>query len=255
MKLTFLGTGTSCGVPLPTCQCEVCQSKDPHDNRLRCSALVETDDKKQILIDCGPDFRTQAIRYNIQSLDALLITHNHFDHCFGIDDLRAYSFRKTLPTYVEASMAQALKQRHDYIFVHKYPGTPQMTIEVIEPGKAFMIGDTEITPIRVYHKYPEYPILAFRIADKLAYVTDCTHIPDPMWQFLEGVDTLVIDALRWKEHPTHFSVAQALDVVNRIKPRQTWFTHMSHDIGLHDQANKQLPEGVALAYDGLVIEI
>lgn len=255
MKISFLGTGTSCGVPLPTCQCEVCQSKDAHDNRLRCSALVETDDHKQLLIDCGPDFRLQALRYNIQELDGLLITHNHFDHCFGIDDLRAYCFHKTLPTYVEASMAHALRERHDYIFVHKYPGTPKMEIVEIEPAKPFHVGETEVMPIRVFHHFPEQPILAFRIGRKLAYVTDCTFIPDDMWQYLEGVDTLVIDALRWKEHPTHFSVAQALEVVQRLKPRQTWFTHMSHDIGLHDWANAQLPANVQLAHDGLVVEI
>jgi len=254
MKITFLGTGTSCGVPLPTCTCEVCQSKDPHDNRLRCSAVVETEEGKQILVDCGPDFRIQAIRANLQHLDAMVLTHNHFDHCFGIDDLRAYCFKQPLPCYVEHSLAQALRQRHDYIFVHKYPGTPQVELHEVNPGDTFMVGETECRAIRVYHKHPEIPILAFRFGQKLAYVTDCIHIPDDQWKYLEGIDTLVIDALRWKEHPTHFSVAQALEVVERLKPRQTWFTHMSHDIGLHDWANAKLPDNVKLAYDGLIVE-
>ncbi|MDO4497776.1 MAG: MBL fold metallo-hydrolase [Bacteroidales bacterium] len=254
MKITFLGTGTSCGVPLPTCQCEVCQSPDPHDHRLRCSALVETDEGCQILIDCGPDFRLQAIENNIMHLDAVLLTHNHFDHCFGIDDLRAYSFKQPLPLFVEPSMANVLRQRHDYIFVHKYPGTPKLELNEVNPGETFIIGNTECRAIRVYHKFPELPILAFRIGQKLAYVTDCSLIPDDQWQYLEGIDTLIIDALRWKEHPTHFSVEQALEVVNRLKPRQTWFTHMSHDMGLHDWANNQLPNGVKLAYDGQVCE-
>lgn len=255
MKITFLGTGTSCGVPLPTCQCEVCQSNDPHDKRLRCSALIETDSNKQILIDCGPDFRIQAINYDVKHLDAVLLTHNHFDHCFGIDDLRAYSFQTPLPLYVEPSLATALRSRHDYIFVHKYPGTPQLELNEVRPGETFTIGETECRAIRIYHKYPEIPILAFRIGQKLAYVTDCINIPDDRWQYLEGIDTLIIDALRWKEHPSHFSVQQALEVVNRLHPRQTWFTHMSHDIGLHDWANNQLPANVKLAYDGLVVEI
>lgn len=255
MKITFLGTGTSCGVPLPTCQCEVCQSNDPHDKRLRCSALIETDSNKQILIDCGPDFRIQAINYDVKHLDAVLLTHNHFDHCFGIDDLRAYSFQTPLPLYVEPSLATALRSRHDYIFVHKYPGTPQLELNEVRPGETFTIGETECRAIRIYHKYPEIPILAFRIGQKLAYVTDCINIPDDQWQYLEGIDTLIIDALRWKEHPSHFSVQQALEVVNRLHPRQTWFTHMSHDIGLHDWANNQLPANVKLAYDGLVVEI
>lgn len=255
MKITFLGTGTSCGVPLPTCPCEVCNSKDPHDNRLRCSALVETDEGGQILIDCGPDFRIQALRANIQHLDAVLLTHNHFDHCFGIDDLRAYSFEQPLPCFVEPALANALRLRHDYIFVHKYPGTPKVEIHEVQPGETFVAGNTTCRAIRVYHKHPQLPILAFRIGKKLAYVTDCVHIPDDQWQYLEGIDTLIIDALRWTEHPTHFSVAQALEVVERFHPRQTWFTHMSHDIGLHDWVNAQLPDNVRLAYDGLTVEL
>lgn len=260
MKLTFLGTGTSCGVPLPTCPCAVCNSSDPRDNRLRCSAMIETDDKRQILVDCGPDFRIQAIRSNIRHIDALLLTHNHFDHCFGIDDLRAYCFEKPLPTYADAFLTQKLKERHDYIFVHRYPGTPQMNLVTINPGETFLVGQTPVTAIRVFHG--KAPILAFRIGN-LAYITDCTEIPDDQWQYLEGIDTLVLDALRWKEHPTHYSIEQALAIVARLQPQQTWFTHMSHDIGLHDEANRQILEllpqfgitgHVQLAYDTLVID-
>lgn len=258
MKVTFLGTGTSCGVPLPTCPCPVCNSADPRDNRLRASVVVETDEGKQILIDCGPDFRIQALRSKLSRLDALLLTHNHFDHCFGIDDLRAYSFVRPLACYVEPSMAQALRQRHDYIFVHKYPGTPQIELNEVQPGDAFSLGKTECRAIRVFHKFPEIPILAFCFDHRLAYVTDCVHIPDNQWKHLEGIDTLIIDALRWTEHPSHFSVDQAVEVVRRLHPRQTFFTHMSHDIGLHTEADERLKGyglNIQLAYDGLVINV
>lgn len=252
MKITFLGTGTSCGVPMPTCQCEVCTSKDPRDNRLRASIFIETDDNKNILIDCGPDFRQQALRTDIKRIDALFITHNHFDHAAGLDDLRAYAFKNPLETYADETVTKTLTRHYDYIFVHRYPGTPSVELNTITPSDQITIGNNKVIPIRVLHG--QLPILAYRIGN-LAYITDCTCILDEEWSKLEGIDTLIIDALRWKEHPTHWSVDQAMEAVKQIKPRRTYFTHMSHDIGLHEEVNRKLADGVELAYDGLIIEI
>lgn len=252
MKVIFLGTGTSCGVPMPTCQCEVCQSKDPKDSRQRCSCLVQTDDGKNILVDCGPDFRAQALREKILSLDALLITHNHFDHVAGLDDLRAYCYENPLPTYTDEIVARTFYSHYDYIFVHRYPGVPKMELHQLSGSESWYIGQTLVQPLRLYHG--DLPIFGWRIGN-LAYITDCTLIPEESWAKLDGVDTLILDALRWTEHPTHYSVEQALEVVKRMNPRQTFFTHMSHDIGLHEVTNAKLPEGVQLAYDGLAIEL
>lgn len=252
MKITFLGTGTSCGVPMPTCTCEVCTSQDPRDSRLRASILVETNDNKNILIDCGPDFRQQALKNNIGRLDALFITHNHFDHCAGLDDLRAYAFRNPLDAYADETVTRTLNNHYDYIFIHRYPGVPQVNLNTISPEDTVTVGETKIIPIRVFHG--KLPILAFRIG-KLAYITDCTCIPDTEWSKLEGIDTLIIDALRWKSHPTHWSVDEAMLAVNRIKPRHTYFTHMSHDIGLHEEVNKMLAPNVELAFDGMTVTV
>lgn len=306
MKITILGSGTSIGVPMPTCTCPTCQSHDPHDVRLRCSALVETDEGQQILIDCGPDMRYQSLRAHIRHLDALLLTHNHFDHCYGLDDLRPWAFAQPLPTYADTLMSDALLSRWDYIFVHRYPGVPQLELHTLCPdvnaqaarhhlqvadpeawkashiaqgehGKytdippfsapldgtggadaTFMVGATRCQAIRCFHG--ALPMLGYRIG-RLAYLTDCTLIPEVEYAKLQGVEILVIDALRWKQHPTHFSVEQALQVVQRLQPRQTFFTHMSHDIGLHadfprrlrqelgDRFPATLLDTVHLAYD------
>lgn len=252
MTVTFLGTGTSCGVPMPTCRCEVCTSADPRDNRLRCSCLVETADGQNILIDCGPDFRLQALRAGIRRLDALLVTHNHFDHVAGLDDLRAYCFEKPLATYCDPIVTRNFIEKYDYIFVHRYPGTPKMDLHELQGDEELHIGQCPVRPVRL--KHGKLPIFGWRIG-RLAYLTDCTEIVEGEWEKLANVDTLIIDALRWTEHPTHYTVEQALEVVARIRPRQTYFTHMSHDIGLHVVANGKLPAGVELAYDGLVVTI
>lgn len=219
---------------------------------MRCSCLVSTDDGKNILVDCGPDFRQQAIRAKIESLDALLVTHNHFDHVAGLDDLRAFSFLRPLPTYADEIVSKTFLDKYDYIFVHRYPGVPKMELHTVRKDEKLQIGETEIVPIQVYHG--QLPIFAWRIG-KLAYITDCTQIPEEEWKKLEGVDTLVLDALRWTEHHTHYNVAQALEVVERMKPRQTYFTHIGHEMGRHDDANAKFPAGVQLAYDGLTVEI
>lgn len=252
MKVTFLGTGTSCGVPQPLCDCEVCQSSDVRDNRLRSSVYIETDDGKSILIDCGPDFRQQALRSKLQSIDALLVTHNHFDHVAGLDDLRSFCHHKALSTYADEIVSRTFIEKYDYIFVHKYPGVPKMELHTLIGSEQFAVGETPIRPIKV--KHGKLPIFAWRVGN-LAYITDCTEILDTEWEKLQGVDTLIIDALRWNPHPTHYTVEQALEVVDKIKPRQVWFTHMSHDIGLHALSQSRLPDHVSLAYDGLVIEV
>ncbi|MCR5395438.1 MAG: MBL fold metallo-hydrolase [Bacteroidales bacterium] len=252
MKVTFLGTGTSCGVPFPTCQCEVCTSKDPRDNRLRCSCLVETSQGQNLLIDCGPDFRQQALRAGLTHIDALLVTHNHFDHVAGLDDLRAFCYESPLATYADATVSATFIDKYDYIFVHRYPGVPKMDLHPTAPEEVLTFGDTVVRPIQIFHG--KLPIYGWRVGD-LAYLTDCTSIPEQEWSKLQGIDTLIIDALRWTPHPTHFSVEQALEVVHRMQPRQTYFTHMGHAIGLHAQTDTKLPAGVHLAYDGLVIEV
>lgn len=266
MKVTILGSGTSIGVPMPTCQCAVCQSADQKDKRLRCSALVETDDGKNILVDCGPDFRMQAIRSGIDRLDALLLTHNHFDHCYGLDDLRPFAYHQPLPCYADKIMSEALMSRWDYIFVHKYPGVPKLELTTLYPsqGSSVKVGETEVTPIRCFHG--KLPMLGYRIGP-LAYITDCTHIEERDLEKLKGVNTLIIDALRWFEHPTHYSVQQAMEIVHQLKPRHTVFTHMSHEIGLHSSFKEHLfaelsetyptslLNSVELAYDGMVIDI
>lgn len=233
---------------------------------MRCSTLVETDEGKQILVDCGPDFRIQALRADIRQLDALLLTHNHFDHCYGIDDLRPYAYYKPLPTYADTIMSEALITRWDYIFVHKYPGVPKLDLTTLHPsqGDSFRVGETEVTPIRCYHG--KLPMLGFRIGP-LAYITDCTKIEPRDIDKLKGVSHLIIDALRWEEHPTHYSVQQAMEIVDYLQPKHTIFTHMSHDMGLHAQFPERLQaemgalypqsllDTVELAYDGMVIEI
>lgn len=247
---------------MPTCQCEVCQSSDPHDNRLRCSALIQTDEGRQILVDCGPDFRMQSIRADIRQLDALVLTHNHFDHCYGLDDLRPWAYFHPLDTYADEGMSQSLLTRWDYIFVHQYPGVPKLVLHTLHPSQndSFCVGETRVTPIRCYHG--RLPILGYRIGP-LAYITDCTAIEEQDFAKLQGIDTLIIDALRWEPHPTHYSVAQAMEIVAQLQPRQTFFTHMSHDIGLHrnfpvrlrQELGHQYPESllatIHLAYDGM----
>lgn len=251
MKVTFLGSGTSIGIPMPCCPCEVCHSADPHDRRLRASVLVETGDD-HLLIDCGPDFRQQMLTHDVQRLDAILLTHIHYDHTGGLDDLRPYTYEKPLPLYAEHPVADILTQKYDYIFIHRYPGVPQVKINEIRPDQNFLAGHTEVVPIRLLHG--RLPILGFRIGP-LAYLTDCTVIPETEWAKLKGIRTLIIDALRFQPHETHMNVAQALAVVDRLQPQATYFTHISHHMGFHTEVERKLPEGVHLAYDDLVINI
>ena len=255
MKLRFLGTGTSTGVPMLGCHCEVCRSADPRDNRLRCSALLTTDTGKNLLIDCGPDFRQQMLSLDSPQLDALLVTHTHYDHLGGIDDLRPYCYREGgFPIYCREDVRHDIHTRMPYCFgPNRYPGAPVYNIQTVEPYKPFEAAGVEITPLEVMHT-PTLPILGFRIGT-FAYITDCKTMPERTLEQLRGVDTLVINALRAESHPSHLNLRQALDVIKSIQPRQAYLTHFSHDMGLHSAVEPTLPEGVRMAYDGLEVTI
>jgi len=251
MKVTFLGTGTSTGVPEIGCHCEVCCSRDPRDHRLRTSVLVETDGKR-ILLDCGPDFRWQMLKHGIEHLDAVLLSHEHYDHVSGLDDLRPFVYRNDLKIYAETDVVEAIHTRLPYAFrEHLYPGVPHLDLEPVglEPFEAAGIP---VQPIRVMHG--GLPILGFRIG-KMAYLTDLKTLPESSYEHLFDLDILILDALRQdSRHFSHEGVDEALQQVERIKPKSTYLIHMSHRIGLHHIVEKTLPEGVFLAYDGLVVQ-
>lgn len=252
MKLTFLGTGTSTGVPVIGCQCKRCMSADPRDKRLRASALWEIGDTK-IVVDAGPDFRMQMINAQCRHVDAILITHRHYDHIGGLDDVRGlnYSMHAPLNVYAEKFHADGIMQMYPYVFeVNKYPGAPNINLNVIT-SEPFEINGIKVEPIRVMHA--KMPIFGYRIGD-WAYITDASKIPAESMEKLRGLDVLVLNALRHEPHMSHFSISQALEVVEELKPRRTYFTHINHDFGNYAEYNHQLPEGVEMSYDGLVVE-
>lgn len=257
MKITIIGSGTSTGVPEIGCTCPVCTSNDPRDRRTRCSGLVEVDGVR-ILIDCGPDFREQMLRLNdFKPIDAVLVTHEHYDHVGGLDDLRPFCRFKDVPVYAEPYMAQRLRERIPYCFTeHLYPGVPRITLNEILPGVPFRVSnaegnEVEILSIRVMHG--KLPILGYRIG-RMAWITDMLTMPAEEYGRLQELDVLVMNALRFKPHNTHQSVTEALENVRRLAPRETFFVHMSHHIGLHAEAMNSLPPHVHFAFDGLVIE-
>ena len=248
MKLTFLGTGTSCGVPVIGCQCEVCQSTDPKDQRTRCSVLVETESTR-LLIDCGPDFRQQILPQPFRKIDGILITHSHYDHMGGMDDIRPYCQFGEMNVYADPIARKAMLEMLPYCFVeHRYPGVPAIGLHEIHAHEPLQIGDFDIMPIEVMHG--KLPILGYRIG-KLAYITDMKTIDEGEYPYLEGTELLVVNALRFdKPHHSHQLVDDAIKFARRVGARQTLLIHVCHDIGLHEKVNAMLPEDIQLAYDG-----
>lgn len=251
MKLLFLGTGTSTGIPQIGCNCEVCQSVNPKDKRLRTSLLV-TINNKNILIDCGPDFRQQMLSNNIKNLDAVLLTHHHYDHISGLDELRSFTNNKAMPVYAEEYVEETIKRIFPYCFgENKYPGVATFDIRKID-NKKFNVSDVNVVPIRVMHY--NLPIFGYRIGN-VAYITDMLTISEEEIKKLESLDILIINALRHKEHISHQTLKNALNIIRRVTPKKAYLIHMSHQMGLHDEVSKQLPENVCFAYDGLQIEL
>ena len=254
MKITFLGTGTSCGVPVIGCQCEVCQSSDHKDHRLRCSILVETDDTR-LLVDCGPDFRQQILPQPFRRIDGILITHSHYDHVGGMDDIRPYCQFGEINVYADPIACKGMLQMLPYCFAeHRYPGVPAIGLHEIHAGKAIRLGDIDILPIEVMHG--KLPILGYRFGH-FAYITDMKSIEPSQLELLKGVEVLVVNALRFdKPHHSHQLVDDAIRFAHEVGARQTLLTHMCHDIGLHNEVNlHRLPADVKLAYDGQEISI
>lgn len=252
MKITFLGTGTSIGVPQIGCRCEVCMSHDPRDRRLRASALFE-EAGTRLLVDCGPDFREQMLRIGMsEPLDAVLITHEHYDHVGGIDDLRPFTFERNLPLYADAYACRHLRQRLPYCLVrHSYPGIPKLDLHELDEGDCLQFGSLSVTALRVMHG--ELPILGYRIGD-VAYLTDMTGLLPTSLPLLEGIKLLIIGALRHTPHKTHQTVEHAIAFSRSLGPDiPTYLIHMSHQVGLHAVEEVKLPSGFHYAYDGLVL--
>lgn len=253
MKVTFLGTGTSQGVPVIACGCEVCTSADHHDKRLRSSILIEGDDKT-VAIDSGPDFRYQMLRANVQHLDAIVYTHEHKDHVAGMDDVRAFNFKQQEPMniYAEPRVQAALMREFPYVFAeNKYPGIPQVDMHAIG-DEGFHIGSIHFTPIEVMHY--KLPVLGFRIND-FTYITDAKTVSEAEKEKIKGSKILVINALQKQTHVSHFTLDEAIAFAQEMGAETTYFTHISHRLGKHADINAELPPGVELAYDGLTIEI
>ncbi len=258
MKLTFLGTGTSQGVPVIGCQCAVCHSVDPRDRRLRTSAAIGVGDT-QIIIDAGPDFRYQMLRAGVRHIDAILLTHEHKDHIGGLDDVRAFNF-VDYPTihpidiYATPHTLACVRKDFDYAFARdKYRGVPEIELHAIDVKHPFTVKGVEIIPICGHHS-DRFAVTGYRIG-KLAYLTDFKSIEDSEIEKLKGVDTLVVNALRFERHDSHFNVAEALTLIAQVAPREAYLTHMSHHIGVHAQTDPSLPPHVHLAYDRLEVEI
>ena len=249
MKITFLGTGTSQGVPVIACECNTCLSSDQHDKRLRTSLLLETD-KTILLFDAGPDFRQQMLSENVKKLDSILLTHEHKDHIAGLDDVRAFNYKSqdAIDIYAEERVQKALKREYSYVFSeYQYPGVPKMRLISITEH-TFNVKGIQIDPIRVFHY--RLPVLGFRVSN-FAYITDANYIPEKSKEKLFGVKYLVINALRKEKHISHFSLREAIDLIREISPKKAYITHISHQMGYHAEVSKELPKGIYLAYDGL----
>ncbi len=251
MRLTFLGTGTSQGVPVIACHCRVCRSGDSRDRRLRTSALLEVEGRN-ILFDIGPDFRQQMLREDVEHLDAILITHAHRDHVGGLDDIRSFNYvqHSKMNVYLNAEARHAIERDYHYIFEpHQYPGLPEADLHTVEAP--FTAAGVEVTPVKAMHK--DLPVLGFRIGT-LAYITDANYMAPEEMAKLKGVKVLVINALRREKHFSHYSLPEALEVIETVAPERAYLTHMSHEMGLHAEVSATLPPHVELAYDGLRVE-
>lgn len=254
LKITFLGTGTSQGIPVIASDHPVCLSQNPKDKRLRVSIMVSWGNYT-FVIDCGPDFRQQMLTHNVTHLDGILFTHEHSDHTAGIDDIRPFFFRQgDIPIYAHDRVLQSLKKRFDYIFAHenRYPGAPSVEVHRIHKGEPFLIGDAEVIPIEASHN--RLKVFGFRIKG-FTYLTDVKTIKDEELEKIKGSEVLVVNALRKEPHHSHFNLEEALDFVDKVKPKTAYFTHISHLLGFHDEVEKKLPKGIHLAYDNLVVEM
>jgi len=253
VRITFLGTGTSHGVPMIGCECATCRSTDPHDNRLRPSIFLETSNAR-VLVDAGPDLREQALRHRIARVDAIVFTHGHADHILGMDDVRRFNalMDGSMPCYGDAATLEDIRRMFSYVFDPATPkggGLPQLDLRVIDGP--FSVGDIHLQPVPIWHGRRR--ILGFRVGG-FAYLTDCSRIDEAAWPLLERLEVLVLDALREKPHPTHFSLSDAIETAARIGAARTFFTHMAHDLP-HEATNARLPDGMRLAHDGLVLSM
>ncbi len=249
-----MGTGTSQGVPVIGCDCTVCRSDDLRNHRLRTSALIQAGEKN-IAIDCGPDFRQQMLRNGVRSLEAILLTHEHNDHVIGLDDVRPFNFQsqQDMPIYATPAVASEVRQRFAYAFSeNKYPGAPSMRFEYIDKDHPFKVAGVPVIPIEVMHG--NLPVLGFRIGD-FVYLTDIKTISDRELEKVRGAKVLAIGVLHHTSHYSHLSVEEAIRLAESIRPEQTWFIHISHNMGLYEAVSAELPEGIGLAYDGLKVKI
>lgn len=253
MQVTFLGTGTSQGVPIIACQCEVCKSSNPKDKRLRSSVLINADDTS-IVVDTGPDFRQQMLREQVRKLDAVLFTHEHKDHTAGFDDIRGFNFiqQKAMDVYADIRVEKALKRDFFYAFgEYRYPGVPDLNLHIFQ-NEAFKVGNLDITPILTKHY--KLPVYGFRVKD-FTYITDANYIAPEEKEKIKGSKVVVLNALRKTDHISHFTLKQAIELAQELGAEQTYFTHLSHQMGFHNEVDAELPDGINIAYDGLKVDL
>lgn len=253
MRVTFLGTGTSIGVPVVACNCVVCKSTDLRDKRFRTSAML-TINGRNIVIDCGPDFRIQMLRHNVEDIDAIVFTHGHRDHIAGLDDIRAFNYilNKNIDVYGSAEVLEAIRIEFPYIFTEtRFFGAPQLVTHCIE-NKPFVVNNVKFIPVEVMHN--KLSVFGFRVQD-FTYITDASSISDEEISKASGTKVLVLNALRNSRHVSHFSLSEAIEVIDKIQPERAYLTHISHFLGLHEEVEIKLPAHIRLAHDNLVVEV